>query len=204
MSTKQKYFILGAVIIASLILFFPRGADYFAEYLAKRDALERCEVIFTHSQYLCDTMPLSIELLKKGYGESIVIFNLEKTPFQKRCIEHYSLMTTGEMAHHMMINDRADTSMLMVLPEEKSMRDAGNALRRFWETDSFRSVLIVVKPLESRRLFLTVSDAFAESPVKIVSYPCFPESLIRDTYFEARDFYTALFSETLSLLSYMY
>lgn len=192
-----------ALVISSLVsLYGEEMVDLAADHLVVRHDLERCDVIFVPCGMMATRLPFGIELLKKGYGDRIVLTRESAPEYMKASRRRYGLMDSEAMARKILEVENVDPSMVRILPESSSSLTDSRLLLEYWKVEPFESVLIVTDPYHARRFDFIMRKVFQRTPVKIVSYPTFPGLRLKEIYLEKNDYYAGVLNEYVKNLAY--
>ena len=198
-----KVLLTVTLVLSSLIsLYGEEMVDLAADHLVVRHDLEYCDIIFVPSGMMVTRLPFGVDLLKKGYGDRIVLTRESAPEYMKASRRRYGFMDSEAAARRILEVENVDPGMVRILPESNSSFTDCRLLLEYWRAEPFESVMIVTDPYHARRFDFIMRKVFEGAPVKIVSYPTFPGLQLKEIYLEKNDYYVGVLTEYVKNLAY--
>lgn len=206
MKSRKFWTLLFALVFLISILFqyrFPI-AKSLGGYLAKRDPLERCDVIFAPSSRIETNFVYAVDLLKEGWGNRLVVTTSKLAPLEKKFLETYGLTNCSEIPvlQHVFRKEKLPVEKLTILKDSTSTFADCKLLHAHWKKSPFRSLIVVTDAPHARRFRMVLDKVFGEADVKILSCPSFPDRPLEDFFADEEDYVTYVFSEYVKIVAY--
>lgn len=198
-----KVLLTVTLVVSSLIsLYGEEMVDMAADHLVVRHDLEHCDIIFVPSGMMLTRLPFGVDLLKKGYGDRIVLTGESSPEYVKAGRRRYGFMDSEARARRILEVESVVPGMVRILPESNSSFTDCRLLFEYWRVEPFESVMVVTDPYHARRFDFIMRKVFEGTPVKIVSYPTFPGIRLKEFYLEKNDYYLGVLNEYVKSLAY--
>ena len=205
MKSRKFWTVLFALVFLISILFqyrFPI-AKGLGGFLAKKDPLEKCEVIFAPSNHIETNFAYAVHLLKEGWGDRLVVTSSRLTPLRERFREFYGLMNCSETSIFRKVfqKEKLPIEKLTILQDSTSTFDDCKLLHSYWEKRPFQSLIVVTDALRARRFRMVLDKAFGNEEVKILSCPSFPDRPLEDFFSNEDDYVMYVLSEYAKIVA---
>jgi len=206
MKSKRFWTVLFALVFLISILFQYRLpiAKGLGGFLAKRDPLEKCEVIFAPSSRIETNFAYAVHLLKEGWGDRLVVTTSRLAPLEKRFLETYGLMNCSEVSilRHVFQEEKLPTEKLTILKDSTSSFSDCQILYAHWKRRPFQSLIVVTDAPHARRFRMVLDKVFGDAGVKILSCPSFPDRPLEDFFADEEDYVMYVLSEYIKIVAY--
>ncbi len=206
MKSKRFWTVLFALVFLISILFQYRLpiAKGLGGFLAKKDPIEKSEVIFAPSSRIETNFAYAVYLLKEGRGDRLVVTTSRLAPLEKRFLETYGLMNCSEVStlRHVFQEEKLPTEKLTILKDSTSSFTDCKLLRAHWEKRPFQSLIVVTDAPHARRFRIVLDKVFGDVDVKILSCPSFPDRPLEDFFADEEDYVMYVLSEYVKIVAY--
>ncbi len=207
MKSRRFWTLLFALVFLVSILFqyrFPI-AKSLGNYLAKKDPLERCELIFSPSSRIETNFAYAVHLLKEGWGNRLVVTTSKRAPLEKKFRETYGLTNCSEISilRQVFQEEKLPIEKLTILEDSTSTFADCKLLYAHWKKRPFGSLIVVTDAPHARRFRMVLDKVFGDADVKILSCPSFPDRPLEDFFADEEDYVMYVFSEYAKIVAYM-
>lgn len=206
MKSKRFWTVLLALVFLISILFQSRLhiAKSLGVFLAKKDPLEKSEVIFAPSSRIDTNFAFAVQLLKDGWGNRLVVTTSKLTPLTERFLETYGLMNCTEMSivQHVFQKEKLPRGKLTILEDSTSSFSDCQILYAHWKRRPFQSLIVVTDAPHARRFRMVLDKVFGDAGVKILSCPSFPDRPLEDFFADEEDYVMYVLSEYIKIVAY--
>lgn len=206
MKSRRFWTVLFVLIFLLSLLFqyrFPI-AKGLGSFLAKKDPLEKCEVIFAPASRIETNFAYAMHLLKEGWGDQLVATAPKLAPVTKKFNETYGLMNCSwiPILRQVFQKEKLPSERLTILEDSTSSFTDCKLLYAYWEKHPFRSLIVVTDAPHARRFRMVLDKVFGDADVKILSCPSFPDSTLEDFFADEEDYVMYVFSEYIKIVAY--
>ncbi len=206
MKSRKIWIVLFVLIFFLSFLFQHRFpiAKGLGSFLAKKDPLEKCEVIFAPASRIETNFVYATHLLKEGWGDRLVATVPKLAPVTKRFQETYGLMNCSwvSILRHVFRTEKFPSEQLAILEDSTSSFTDCKLLYAHWKRRPFRSLIVVTDAPHARRFRMVLNKVFGEADVKILSCPSFPDRPLEDFFADEEDYVMYVFSEYVKIVAY--
>ena len=208
MKSIRFWVVLFAFLLSVFLLFQYRLpiAKVLGGFLAKKDPLEKCEVIFAPWSRLRTNFVYAMRLVKDGWGERLVMTSPKAAPAEKDFRAAYGLesCSPGEVLRKVSEKEDLPAEKLTILEDSISTYTDCELLYACWEKNPFRSVIVITDAPHSRRFRMVMNKVFRGADVKIVSCPSFPGRPLEDVFADEEDYVMYVASEYVKIVAYVF
>jgi hypothetical protein len=207
MKSRRFWIVLFSLILSTVLLFQYRLpiAKGLGGFLAKKDSLEKCEVIFAPWSRLRSNFVYAMGLVKEGWGERLIMTTPKAAPAQQGFREAYGLesCSAGELLRKVAEKENLPVEKFTILEDSISSYTDCELLHAYWKGNPFQSVMVVTDAPHARRFRMAMNKVFREAPVKIISCPSFPDRPLEDFFADKEDYVMYVASEYVKIVAYV-
>ena len=206
MKSKRFWTVLFVLVFLISLLFqyrFPI-AKGIGGFLAKKDPLEKCEVIFAPASRIETNFAYAVHLLKEGWGNRLVATAPMPAPVTKKFQETYGLTNCSWVSIQQQVfrQEQLPMEKLTILEDSINSFSDCKLLQAHWKKHPFRSLIAVTDAPHARRFRMALDKVFEDTDVKILSYPSFPGRPLEDFFADEEDYVMYVLSEYLKIVAY--
>lgn len=207
MKSRRFWFVLFALIVSLLLLFqyrFPI-AKALGGFLAKKDPLEKCEVVFAPWSRLRSNFVHAMRLVNEGWGDRLITTSPKPAPVEREFRQAYGLedCSASAILRKVSKEEKFPADTLIILEDSISTYTDCELLHAYWEGNPFRSVIVVTDAPHARRFRMVMNKIFRDADVKIISRPSFPERPLEDFFADEEDYVMYVASEYVKIVAYV-
>jgi len=206
MKIKRLLTVILVLVLLMVILFLLRFqvARGLGQFLAKKDPLIRCEVIFAPASRPETNFLYAVHLLKEGWGDRLVATAPKQSPLTKKFEEKYELSNCSwtSILRQVFEKEGVPLEKLTILEGSVSSFTDCELLHEHWQKHPFQSVIVVTDAPHARRMRMAMDKVFGDREAKIFSCPSFPETPIEDFFAENDDYVLFVFEEYMKIAAY--
>lgn len=206
MKNRNFWIFFLSVVLLSFLIFqyrFPI-AKRLGNFLAKKDSLEKCEVIFAPASRIETNFVYAVRLLKDGWGTRLISTAPRLSPVTKEFRETYGMMNCSwdSVLRQVFEKEKLPPEKLTILEDSVSSLTDCKLLYTHWQERPFQSVLVVTDAPHARRFRIVLDKVFRDKEIRIVLYPSFPERPLEDFFAEQEDYVMYVFTEYVKIVAY--
>jgi len=203
---KRFLIVIVAFVLLVLVLFQFRfeAAKGLGGFLAKKDFLMKCDVIFAPASRADTNFLYAVRLLKEGWGDRLVATAPKQSPVTKRFEETYGLTNCSwtSILRQVFHQEGFPSERLTILEGSVSSFTDCELLHGHWREQPFHSVIVVTDAPHARRMRMAMDKVFGDEDTKILSCPSFPETPIEEFFAENDDYVLFVFEEYMKIVAY--
>ncbi len=206
MKSKRFWLLVSLCLVLIFILFqyrFP-VAKGVGGFLAKREPLEKSDLIFAPASRIETNFLYAVNLFSEGWGKRLVTTAPKLAPVTKEFQEAYGLANCSwiSVLEQVWRREKLPLERLVILEDSLSSYTDCQLLHSYWKSHPFRSVIVVTDGPHARRFRITMDKVFGGSGVKILSCPSFPEKPLEEFFAEDEDYVMFVFEEYIKIAAY--
>ena len=195
---RKLIIILSAAALFALLLC--KGPDFVAVWLAAGDEPVSSDAVILINDDLCRELPIAFDFLRNRMVEKILVVRRAPSLHQEACRRRYDFYDTRTLALHMAEIDEIPQENIFFSEHLKNDSDLPELISLFTEEYGLHSFIFITKPLQARRYGILLRNGLAETDIRVCIFYPEDRSKIRNSFVENRDFYNALFKETIYFL----
>jgi hypothetical protein len=206
MKSRIFWTVLFALIFLIALLFqfrFP-VAKGLGGFLAKRDPLEKCEIIFAPASRIETNFVYAMHLLQDGWGDRLITTAPKISPVEEEFRKTYGMTDCSwtPILRQVFRKEKLPLQKLTILGGSLSSMTDCELLYAHWKRRPFQSLIVVTDAPHARRFRMVLNKVFADEKVKILSYPSFPDRPLEDFFAEEEDYVMYVFTEYIKIVAY--
>jgi uncharacterized SAM-binding protein YcdF (DUF218 family) len=193
-----------AFLVFLLFQFRFQVAKGLGGFLAKKDPLVKCEVIFAPASRVETNFLYAVRLLKEGWGDRLVATSPKLSPVTEGFQETYGLTMCSwdSILRHVFEKEGLPSEKLTILKDSLSSFTDCELLHEQWQKQPFRSVIVVTDAPHARRMRMAMDKVFKDPGIKVLSCPSFPDTPLEDFFAENDDYVMFVFEEYIKIGAY--
>ena len=207
MKSKRIWIVFFAFVLSVVLLFHYRFpiAKGLGGFLAKKDPLEKCEVIFAPWSRLRANFVYAMHLVEGGWGERLIMTSPKASAMESEFRKIYGLgnCSPGHVLRRISEKENLPAEKCTILEDSISSYTDCELLHAYWKEHPFRSVIVVTDAPHARRFRMVMNKVFRDANVRIISCPAFPERPLKDFLADEEDYVMYVASEYVKFVAYV-
>jgi len=200
-----RAFIVLAIIVIPLLLFYPYVLKKLGYFLVFEQAPQKADVIIVLNGRDTERSLAAVDLYNQGYSNLIIMAQGAKQPGSDEFWKRVGSNFNGKIFFQRAIEAMGvpEKSFRFIGNGVASTSDEASATREFLKKNGYKSILLVTSKWHSKRAYLTFKSALKSDEIKIAIQPSRYDVFNPDTWWQNRDDAELVFDEYVRLIYYI-
>ena len=202
-SISRIVIVTGLVVLFSYSLIIS-GSNLLAEFFSGRNDLKKCDAVLFLDDNICRGCPTAINFAKNGLADKIIAVKLMPEPHNSVCRERFALLSSEDVIEIIAEKEGVDIGIFHFTPECENANDLPRCLKEIRKSIHFNSILVITSIMDGLRYGSIIRNGFKNDCIDVIVAPSVEKMSAKASFVESRDFYTALFKESIRMAEHFF